>query len=241
VRLISNRVKTRLAIILGSGLDVIVDSITSKRLLSHDYKGIHKKRTYIAEINGIPVLVFCGRKHFYERFLREELTDNVKIAKEFGTEYLLITNAAGGLNINFRESDLMIISSYINFNPKLYLPKKRINYNTDYYEKFKKVCSGLKIRLFDGVYGCLPGPAYETPSEIRMLKKFGADAVGMSTIPEVFAAQVRGIRVLAISVITNILKENDNMPLSHKHVLESSRRASEPLGKAIFRLVSELN
>lgn len=241
MRLIFNRTKPRLAIILGSGLDVIADSIARKKLLSRDTKGVHEKRTYIAEIDGIPALVFCGRKHHYEGFSREELTYNVRVAKEFGVEYFLITNAAGGLNVNFREADLMLITSHVNFNPKLYLPGKKILYNTGYCEKFRKICSDLKIRLFDGVYGCLPGPAFETPSEIRMLKKFGVDAVGMSTIPEVFAAQNNIIKILVISVITNILKENDIKPLSHSHVLEVSRKALEPLKKTIYRLIRELN
>lgn len=238
---LNNKSKAKLAIILGSGLDVIADSIPEKRLLWSDKSGIHKKRTYIASMNGSSVLIFCGRKHYYEGFPKEQILENIQTAKDFGVTHLLITNAAGGLNADFKESDLMLILSHINFNPKLNLRKTRISYRNAYYDKFKSICNDLKFRIFEGVYGCLPGPAYETPSEIALLKRFGVDAVGMSTIPEVFAASKEGMNIVALSVITNLLNENVIKPLSHNDVLEASRKASAPLKKAIFKLVSELN
>ena len=238
---LNNKSEAKLAIILGSGLDVIADLIPEKRLLWSDKSGTHKKRTYIASINRTPVLIFCGRKHYYEGFSQEQILENIQTAKDFGVRHLLITNAAGGLNADFKESDLMLILSHINLNPKLALRKSRISYRNTYYDKFKNICYDLKIRIFEGVYGCLPGPAFETPSEISMLKRFGLDAVGMSTIPEVFAASINGMSILALSVITNLLNENVMKPLSHNDVLEASRKASAPLKKAIFKLVSELN
>lgn len=230
-----------LGVIFGSGLDVIADSMPDKELLQSDMTGIHKKRTYLARVNGASLLIFCGRRHYYEGFQNEQLIDNINTAGNFGVKHLLITNAAGGLNVNFKESDLMLITSHINFNSRLSFSKTRISYKNSCYNKFKNICNELKIRLFEGVYGCLPGPAYETPAEINMLRKSGADAIGMSTLPEVFAASAQGMSILALSVITNVLNENVIKPLSHTDVLRASRKASKQLKKAIYKLVSELN
>jgi purine-nucleoside phosphorylase len=232
--------KFKFGVILGSGLDVITDSLPGKETVSEELDGIHVKRVILVQSPETPMVLFCGRKHFYEGYSKDEIIKNVNKAKEFGVEYLLITNAAGGLNENFEESDLMLINSHINLNSKLAGKRFSFPYDKDLTDRFKKICYDLNIRFFDGVYACLPGPAYETPAEVKLLKKIGADAAGMSTVPEVFEAVKHGIKVLGVSIITNLLKENSIAETSHFNILKTSQKASEKLFFVVKRLANEL-
>lgn len=232
--------KVKFGVVLGSGLDTIADLFTEKKIVSEKSPGIHKRRVYEVRDSGSSTMLFCGRSHFYEGFTAEEITSNITEAKSRGIEYLLITNAAGGINVNFEESDFMLINSHINLNSKLLYDKKQINYDEKLRNLFTKVCSDLKIKLHNGVYASLSGPAYETNAEIKFLKKTGADAVGMSTIPEVFEASKSGIKVIGLSVITNLLRENSSTVINHKAVLKTSKCASEKLFFAVKRLANEL-
>ncbi len=232
--------KFKFGIILGSGLDVIADSLPGKKTVSEELDGIHAKRIILVESTETPMVLFSGRKHFYEGYAKEEITDNINKAGEFGVENLLITNAAGGLNENFGEADLMVINSHINLNSKLKGRRYSFPYDRDLEDRYKKVCYELNIKYFKGVYACLQGPAYETPAEIKLLKKMGADTAGMSTVPEVFEAVKQGIKVLGISVITNLLKQNIPAATSHIDVLKTSKKASEKLLFVVKRLANEL-
>jgi purine-nucleoside phosphorylase len=230
-----------LGLILGSGIDLDENIITDKAIYSIDRGGIHIKIVYTCKINGKELLVFKGRKHFYEGFSRDEMLENIRIAKEHGVRNLLITNAAGGLNENFIDGDLMLITSHISFNNKLVYHKNSDPYSHELIEKFKRACMKSKVKLQEGLYGFYSGPTYETKAEIRMQKKIGLDAAGMSTIPEVYEAASLGMKVISVSVITNLLKENAILPASHEDVLFTAQKASASLNKAIENLISELN
>jgi len=232
--------KFKFGVILGSGLDVIAESFLEKNIVSEELDGIHAKRVILIKSAETPMVLFCGRKHFYEGYSQDELIDNVKKAGEFGVEYLLVTNAAGGVNENFEESDLMLINSHVNLNAKLINERCQFPYDKELMSRFKNICYDLNLKFYDGVYACFPGPAYETPAEVTLLKKAGIDAVGMSTVPEVFEAVKRGIKVLAVSVITNLLIENCPAKASHHNILKTSQKASEKLLFVVKRLANEL-
>jgi purine-nucleoside phosphorylase len=232
--------KVKFGVILGSGLNRVADYFPSAELVSKEPLGIHSKRIFKVDDQVNPVMLYCGRKHFYEGYSTDEINHNINDAASRGIEYLLITNAAGGLNVNFEESDLMLIHSHINLNSKLIGERISFHYDEMLNEKFKNICFDLNTKFYSGIYACLPGPAYETNSEIRFLKKTGADAVGMSTVPEVLHAKKLGIKVLGVSVITNLLRENKHFITTHQGVLETSKKASEKLFFVVKRLANEL-
>lgn len=233
---------SNLAIILGSGLDTLIDKIPQKTLIHSETKGIHNKRTYIGVVNNQSILFFCGRSHFYEGYSKEIILQNVIKAKEHGVKYMLITNAAGGLNPNFHEGDIMLINSHISLNQRF--KNKRTSYcpyDKELIIKFRNTCKSLKIGFHDGIYGYSHGPVFETKAEIRMLKNIGIDAVGMSTVPEVIEGYYKGIKILGLSVITNILRENQDTPANHDEILKSANEASSRLFQIINKLIIELN
>jgi purine-nucleoside phosphorylase len=236
----SKNSKFKLGIILGSGLDVIADSLSGKETLSEELDGIHYKKVILVHSDEFPMVLFCGRRHFYEGYSRDETIGNITKAREIGIKYILITNAAGGLNENFEVSDLMLINSHITLNPKLKGSIRSFPYDKDLMNRFKEICNKQHIKFFDGVYTCLQGPAYETQAEIKFQKKAGADAAGMSTVPEVNEAVKQGIKVLGVSVITNLLKENCPSQITHQDVLKTSKKASEKLLFVVKRLANEL-
>lgn len=230
-----------LGLILGSGIDLNDDLITEKTVYSVETSGIHKKVIYGCKINGKNVIVFRGRKHFYEGYTLDDMLGSVKKANEFGVKNLLITNAAGGLNENFCEGDLMLLTSHIDFNGKLKYRREYKPYSSELQSKLRTAFKKSHIKLQEGSYGYYQGPTYETKAEIRLQKKFGIDAAGMSTVPEIYEAVSLKMNVAAISVITNLLKENNAVPASHDEVLINAERASEKLNKAIQNLINELN
>lgn len=230
-----------LGLILGSGLELDENLFAGKELLHEDTEGIHHKVVFSCMMGGRKLLVFKGRKHFYEGFGFESITSGIRLASEMGARNILLTNAAGGLNPNFAEGDLMLINSHINFIDKLSNKKTSFPYSKELQEKFLRVSGEKKIKVHEGVYGCYSGPAYETGGEIRFQKKIGLDAAGMSTIPEVYAAEELGINIIAVSVITNLLKENLPQHTSHKDVLVTAKNASIKLNAILPGFVSELN
>ena len=230
-----------LGLILGSGIELNEEIITAKEILHEDSSGIHKKVVFTCKINGKSVLVFSGRKHFYEGNAYDDITKNVRMANQYGVKNLIITNAAGGLNENFAEGDLMLITSHLNFNNKIFFPQNRFPYSKELNNIFLKAAGDMKIKIHEGVYGLLTGPVYETKAEIRVQKKMGMDAVGMSTIPEVYEAAKCGMRATAVSVITNLLKEEIAIPAYHEDIVLIAKKASHSLNLIIQRLVFQLN
>lgn len=212
------------AIVLGSGLGFLADGLENKREIS--YKDIpefpistapmHKGTMAYGSLFGCPVILMCGRFHYYEGYSMQEVTFYVRVLKWLGVENLILTNAVGAINEDFKVGDMMLISDHIKFFNDSPLRGKnldefgpRFNDMSDAYTKALRDLAHLVaekegIDIKEGVYAFMPGPSYETPAEIRMLKALGADVVGMSTVPEVICAAHSGLKVLAISFCTNM-------------------------------------
>ncbi len=236
-----NNSNITLALILGSGIEINDNIISEKEILKEDNSGVHKKLVYSAVLNGKKILVFKGRRHFYEGFTAEEILSNIEFADTLGVKNLLLTNAAGGLNENFNEGDLMLITSHLNFINRIKNKAVSSFYNRQLAETFKECCRLNKVKIQEGSYGCYTGPNYETSAEVRFQKKMNLDAAGMSTVPEVIYARTKKMNLIAVSVITNLLKENTMVHTSHESVLDTASTASENLNKVLPSFISELN
>jgi purine-nucleoside phosphorylase len=235
-----------LGLILGSGLGALADSITNRTVIpfselphfpSSTVLG-HPGNLIIGDAEGVPCVVLQGRFHLYEGHSPEEVAFPARVLCCLGIRRLIVTNAAGGINTTFYPGDLMLITDHINLTglnplagPNLdelgpRFPDMSEAYDAAMREAALEVARQKKIRLRQGVYLGLPGPSFETPAEIRMCRTLGADAVGMSTIPEVIVANHMGVRVLGISCITNMAAGILPRKLSHEEVMETADRVS---------------
>lgn len=247
-------------LILGSGLS---DSITGlQNVKKVEYKEIpgfpvptvegHHGEWLCGELHGKRVIVMRGRFHFYEGYTAEDITLPVRVMQQLGVHTLIVTNAAGGVNMNFEAGDLMMITDTINYsgvNPLIganldgYGP--RFPDMTEQFDKqlrsiARKVANEMSITLREGVYMWFSGPSFETPAEIRMARILGADAVGMSTVPEVIAARHGGMRVLGFSCITNMAAGIVDEPLDHVDVLAVGERVKGSFSRLIEAVVNEM-
>ena len=230
----------KIGIILGSGLHLLVKNLEEKKLLLSQNSGIHQKRIYSGYLNDKQVTVFQGRNHYYEGLGNEDVLFNVNFAAKLGIDVLIITNAAGGLNPNFKVSELMLITSHINLLMRRFpIVKNVIPYNSELIRRIKHLATKNKIKLHTGTYCASIGPMYETTSEIAMYRKYNIDAVGMSTIPEILYSRSIGINVIAISCITNLLKTNNTDTINHLEVVEAGKRASNNLSRLIKLIVND--
>jgi purine-nucleoside phosphorylase len=196
----------------------------------------HAGELIIGTLEGKPVVVMSGRFHLYEGHEPQTVTFPIRVMKELGVETILVTNAAGGVNESYQAGDLMLIRDHINLmfrnpligpnDPELGVrfPDMSSAYDPELRALARRVAEEQGVRLQEGVYAAVLGPSYETPSEIRMIRKMGGDAVGMSTVPEVIVARHAGIRVLGISCITNMAAGILPQPLSHEEVMETANR-----------------
>lgn len=236
-----------IGLILGSGLGDLADRIEGS--IEIEYKDIpnfpvstvegHEGKLVFGKLKGKSVVAMKGRFHYYEGYELEEVTFPVRVMKRLGVEKLIVTNAAGGSNTDFKPGDLMIIEDHINFalrNPLIGINHEELGsrfpdmsraYDREMMESAKEVAKNLGIDLKSGVYAWVTGPSYETPSEVRMLRRLGVDAVGMSTVPEVIVARHGNIRVLGISCITNMASGILDKPLDHSEVIETSEIARD--------------
>lgn len=250
----------KIAIILGSGLGDLVNSVTDSE--SIEYKDIpnfpvvtvkgHDGKLVFGKINGVEVLLMQGRFHFYEGYNMKEVTYPIYVMKQLGIEKLIVTNAAGGVNTEFEPGTLMLINDFINLmgtNPLIGSNDERFGvrfpdmteaYKKDLMEKAKTVATKIGLEPKEGVYAALTGPYYETAAEIRMVKTIGADAVGMSTVPETIVANYLGIDVLGISCITNMATGIQIGKHSHDKVVEIAKKASEDLCKWVENVIVEI-
>ena len=251
--------KPELAIILGSGLgeladeycDIAVPYSEIPGFLSSTVKG-HKGRLVFAEIEGKKVVMMQGRNHFYEGHSLKEITYPIKVLKQLGVKNIILTNAAGGVNESFKPGDLMIITDHINFmgqNPLTgandetmgeRFPDMTEVYKTKLVELAKSCAKGLGIEIQQGVYLANSGPSYETPAEIRMARMFGADAVGMSTVPEAIVANYCGMNVMGISCISNAASTAGGEKLSHEEVIETTNKAKVKFKKLILEIIKNI-
>lgn len=232
----------KIGIILGSGLNRFSDELTSPNLIYQDRNSFHNLEILSGKINKTEVVLFSGRRHFYEGFPAEKVLFNVNKAIELGLNFLIITNAAGGINRNFRVSDLMLITSHLNFQHNAVISKRSpVLYTKEMLVEIKNISKKEKINLRSGSYCCNTGPNYETKSEIRFLSKLGIDAVGMSTVPEILYANNSGIETLGISCITNILSEVSSGETKHEEVLEAGKNSFNNFSRLLKEIISKFN
>jgi purine-nucleoside phosphorylase len=231
----------KIGIILGSGLDNFLTRVSAPKLLFENKSGIHHKKIIQGQFNNREIYIFSGRNHIYESGFKKDIYMNINLAYSHKIELLIITNAAGGLNSGFKIGDLMLITSVINLFGK-YLKNGlcKINFNKNLLLMINKIAVENNLPLKKGVYCASTGPNYETKSEIKFLKKIGADAVGMSTIPEMYLANSLGIKVLGLSCITNILSENSDEIVNHSEVLKAGSSASDKLSELISLIIANL-
>jgi purine-nucleoside phosphorylase len=250
----------RVGVVLGSGLGNFTSEISIEREI--DYSDIpnfpvstvegHKGRLIFGELSGKKIVAMAGRFHFYEGYSAAEVVFPIRLMKSLGVETLLISNAAGGVDPSMRVGDLMVITDHISFatiNPLIgknieelgpRFPDMSEPYSKQLIEKAEAVADELNITLRAGVYFGVTGPTFETRAEYQLIRILGGDAVGMSTVQEVITAVHAGMKVFAMSVITDIgIREEENT-ITHDEVLAAAK-AAEPKLTAIFqRLVAEI-
>ena len=232
-----------LAIVLGSGFDhALTELCVDKTISCAKIPGFpvptvsgHAGELLFGHLGGTPVLVLSGRAHFYEGHSMERVTFPVRALAAFGIRDLLLTNAAGGINKKFRPGDFMVLTDHINFmgvNPLRgkpmpdrpgFVDMTRV-YDTRLRALLFRAGKSCRLKLRRGVYLAVSGPSYETPAEIRAFARLGADAVGMSTVPEAMVARQCGLNVAAVSCITNPAAGRGKTMLSHAGVLETAGR-----------------
>ena len=241
------------AIILGTGLGQLASEITESYEFSYSdipnfpvstVEG-HAGKLIFGRLGGKDIMAMEGRFHYYEGYSMKEVTFPIRVMYELGIETLFVSNASGGMNPDFKIGDIMIITDHINNFPEH--PLRGKNFPTgprfpDMHEAYDKglvsmadkIAAEKHICVMHGVYMGVQGPTFETPSEYRMYHRMGADAVGMSTVPEVIVARHCGIKVFGVSVITDLGIENAAVEVSHEEVQQAANRA-QPLMTAIMR------
>ena len=212
----------------------------------------HDGRFLFGDVNQVPVVLMKGRVHYYEGYEMQEVVLPIRVMGLLGAKDLLLTNAAGGICLDFQPGDLMLITDHISTavpsplrGPNLdelgvRFPDMSHVYDTKLCELARNQARELDISLREGVYIQCPGPAYETPAEIRMMRTLGADAAGMSTVCEAIAARHMGMRVCGISCITNMAAGIQNQPLSHEEVQETADKVKDSFEKLVTGIVSSM-
>jgi purine-nucleoside phosphorylase len=252
--------KPEIGIILGSGLGNLTDMVENKEYI--DYKDIpnfpestvkgHEGRLVFGTLKGVKVLFMQGRFHYYEGYTMKEVTYPVYVMKKLGIEKLIVTNACGGINTSFEPGTIMLIKDFINLmgtNPLIGSNDERFGprfpdmsepYSIELISKAKESALQLEIEVKEGIYAGFMGPYYETAAEIVMIGRMGADAVGMSTVPETIAANYLGMKVLGIACITNMATGIQTVKHSHERVVEIANRTSIKLCSLVARTIEVL-
>ncbi|MBN2698719.1 MAG: purine-nucleoside phosphorylase [Bacteroidales bacterium] len=248
------------AIILGTGLGGIVDEMTEKQTLDyHDIPNFpvstvegHKGMLITGKLGKREVLVMQGRFHYYEGYTMQEVTFPVRVMKFLGVKQLIVSNAAGGMNPEFRVGDIMIINDHINTMPNPLIgvhhpefgarfPDMSQPYNRKIIDLARTIARELNIPVREGCYVGVTGPTLETPKEYEYMRIIGGDAVGMSTVPESIVAHQMGIDVFALSVITDLGVPGKILPLTHQDVIDAAGRVTPQLTRLIVKLIERLN
>ena len=255
----------KIALILGSGLNPLAERVAEATILPYGeiphfrqstVQG-HSGSLIVGTLGDVPVMIMQGRVHFYEGYSADEITLPIRVMQHLGIETLIVTNAAGGVRPGFQAGDLMAINDQI-FLPGMAgqtplrgpnderlgprFPDMSQAYDPTLLAMLRQEAQQQNIPLHEGVYMMLAGPAFETPAEVRLVRLLGADAVGMSTAPEVTVARHGGMRVLGISLISNVAIDNLNQELeaSHQEVLEAGQQAVPLLTRLIEGVLSRL-
>jgi len=252
--------KPDIALILGSGLGVLAEEISDKKILKYEdipnfpvstVEG-HAGQFVFGNLEGKKVVAMQGRFHFYEGYSMQEIALPIRVMYKMGARKLIVTNAAGGINRNFKPGNFMIIQDHINlmgdnplkgenikeFGPRF--PDMSEVYNKSLRELAENIALENKINTVKGVYCGLSGPSYETPAEIRYLRNSGGDAVGMSTVPETITANHMGMDILGISCITNMAAGVLPKPLDHKEVMEIAEKVKPKFSKLIRGILKKM-
>lgn len=242
-----SKLRPKIALVLGSGLGAFADSLLDS--VAVEYSKIphypqptaigHAGRLVIGTCNGVPVAAMQGRVHFYEGLQMQDVVFPMRVFARMGIRAVVLTNAAGGINREYKQGALVVISDHINmqgtsplmgvnderFGPRF--PDMTHAYSRKYRQLAFEAGKRLGLDIYEGVYAAMHGPQYETPAEIRFLRTIGADLVGMSTVSEVIAARHMRIDVLAISCVTNMAAGILDQPLNHEEVLETGRKVQK--------------
>ncbi|MBQ7184343.1 MAG: purine-nucleoside phosphorylase [Clostridia bacterium] len=246
------------AVVLGSGLGDYGSSLTDAREFPYSmFPGFpvstvpgHAGKMIVGRVGNKKVIVLSGRFHYYEGYSMQQVVMPVRLLARLGIKNLILTNAAGGVNPGFYPGCLMLLTDHINLsgnNPLIgpnpdelgpRFPDMSFAYDRDLISLARNVAEDQALDLKEGVYCMLSGPCYETPAEIRMLRILGADAVGMSTVPEVIAARHAGIRVMGISCITNMAAGISAAPLEHHEVVETGKRVREQFARFVTGILT---
>ena len=253
-------VDAKIAIVLGSGLGGFAEEFTDSVSLPYsEIPGFvsstaqgHVGSLVIGKVEGVPVLAMQGRVHYYEGYSLEEVTLPVRTFKLLGVNTLILTNAAGGIDVQLSQGALMVISDHLNlmgvnplrgrnddrFGPRF--PDMSEVYARELQELATEEARALGVTVRRGIYAALAGPSYETPAEIHMLRAFGADAVGMSTVPEAIVARHMGMKVLGISCITNMAAGISETPINHEEVMETGQKVRQTFTQLLRRVIAKL-
>ncbi len=248
-----------IGIVLGSGLGELADEYCDYSISYSEIPGFevstisgHKGRLVFAKINGKNVVMMQGRFHYYEGYPIQKVVYPIKVMKGLGVKTLILTNAAGGVNPAFNPSDLMVITDHINLmgiNPLVGMnddemgerfPDMSEAYSPELVELARKTASKIGVDLQEGVYAALSGPSYETPAEVRMLRTLGADAVGMSTVPEAIIASWAKLKLIGISCICNSAAGIRNVTLSHEDVINAANTAKQRFKQLVTEIIKNL-
>lgn len=253
-------IQPEIGLILGSGLGVIGDEL--ENAVTIDYADIphfpistvegHAGELVVGRLQGCQVVLMRGRFHMYEGYEPERTALPVRVMKALGVSKLLVTNAAGGVNLGYEPGDLMVISDHLNLTGKnplvgpndnalgVRFPDMSEAYSKRLRTIAKETAAELGFETREGIYAGLLGPNYETPAEIRMLRTIGADAVGMSTVSEVIVARHAGIEVLGISCISNMAAGILDQPLSHEEVMETSEKVKDRFISLVYAVLLKM-
>jgi purine-nucleoside phosphorylase len=254
-------VEPRVAIVLGSGLGGFADDFEDAVVIPYqDIPGFsrstaegHAGQLVVGKVDQVPVLAMQGRLHYYEGYSLEEVTFPIRAFHCLGIKTLVLTNAAGGINVQLTQGALMVISDHLNlmganplrgtnderFGPRF--PDMSTVYSPELQEIVVAEAREMEVEVRRGVYAALSGPSYETPSEIHLLRNYGADAVGMSTVPEAIVARHMGLEVLGISCITNMAAGIGDEPINHEEVMATGIRVRETFTMLLRRVVGRMN
>lgn len=253
-------IKPKVGIVLGSGLGIYVDQIQNKQIIPYheiphfkrtSVEG-HEGRLILGEVHGEPVAALQGRIHSYEGHPMEEIVLPVRVLAALGIEMLFLSNASGGVNLDFHPGDLVLITDHINLSGRNALlgpniaelgprfPDMSEAYNKELNAIIKDVAKRHGVQMKDGVYCSVLGPTYETPAEIRMIRIIGGDMVGMSTVPEVIAANHMGLKVAGVACITNYAAGIKEEKLSHADVKDVAEKAMVGFATILTETIGEL-
>ena len=252
--------KSPIGVVLGSGLGAFADTLEARTETPYsqipDWPAStaagHAGKLVEGRVGETPVIVLAGRAHLYEGYTAQQVTFGIRELKRRGVDSIILTNAAGGINLEYKPGDLVLISDHINLlgvNPLTgpnddalgpRFPDMSEAYASEHRDLARMAGESLGLALAEGVYAAVPGPSYETPAEIRYLRTIGADLVGMSTVPETIAANHMGMKVLAISCVTNMAAGLLPHKLDHQEVLDTGARVRDTLVELLRAIVIRL-